>query len=793
MSIISNASNLGGLVYPFLCDLEWSIVSSSVKVKLPNHEPTLRWVKDNKVCDLIVPGMDTEAFLTHTGLSFSMHKGAFVLSKRISRLMRPYRYYTFLSPSEVIIEHSAELETAVYDGAGLMSSDVLNRLAENLDTEHPHFEQHLAELKQLRRAEITIMTDKGQEKAHVLIVDDLAVDFVFPEGSTKREVTLSDRIFIGLHPVHAKNAMRIDVQSLINLYPFFQPEQLLGWLAQEAEYYLDRIRSGELEQIFAKLGRFAEAGDLSQFCHWWLAEFAVSGGSFTWFPGTIKAIGRQHINRILGAERKFRFPIPGARYYIFPADVGERNVQPGEVELDPVHATAWVSTADWKNYIVNVLGGCDGDDGVWCFPFTDYDGRRRILIWRSPNQLGEYIVLSPTADSYTVVWSTVHQDSSFPRMDSRQLPPRIDTMSYEYGQLERFTEPEVDSYSVAAMQPAIEQAKINRGGLGAYCNMLLLTKAVYGRLPHKLPARLEDVIDGSVKSFRDLSPVLAWVDFAASCIIASGHAVPRPLRRRIEVSLSDEEKDALRFTENHWIDTLVSATRHHIDMYRANLDALAATEALPPSELFTQGSAWIENGRQLRARYVHCIRTRFEDTDEQLLKIISHPLSLIGAAAGIFIDNRSDAVLWHPSVALLTVEALRYIGLIGEPIWTLEGAAVWYGERGETAVPVQLNGVWVNWLKVKGTYVSDRMSDIPKLVREQAKTRIAQLAATTFTGLQLHTRITENNRIAAYTEHGNLFGYVDRQHELNAARSSSWRIMHASAKDGNVTAVLLPM
>ncbi|MCA9925355.1 MAG: hypothetical protein KC421_23440 [Anaerolineales bacterium] len=462
-------------------------------------------------------------------------------------------------------------------------------------------------------------------------------------------------------------------------------------------------------------------------------------------------------------------------------------MQPGEIELDPAHATAWVSTADWQTYIVSVLGGCDGDDGVWCFPFTDYDGRRRILIWRSPNQLGEYVLLSPTADSFTVTWPTVHKEVCYPRMDSRQLPPRIDTLTYDYGELERFDEPAAESYSVAAMSPAIEQAQTNRGALGAYCNMLLLVKATYGRLPNQLPARLEDVIDGSVKSFRNLSPVLAWVNYAATRIVAAGHAIPRPLRRRIEKSLTDEQQDQLRFTANHWIDTLIAATRHHIDIYRANLDALAATEALPPADLFEHGAAWMQEGRELADSYADAIRHR-----QPFSPAVTHPLVLIGTAAAAFTNGRSDSVLWHPELAAQTVQALRHIGLIGEPIWTREGAAVWYGETGKMACPVQLNGVWANWLRVQHPDTPPRMSDIPKRVRHHAKARIAQLATTAFPGLLLHTRITDNNRIAAYTANGNLFGYVGKQHELNAARSASWRILQASAKDGNVTAVLLP-
>jgi hypothetical protein len=99
----------------------------------------------------------------------------------------------------------------------------------------------------------------------VLVVDDLAVDFMFPAGSAKQELSLGrlGRTFVGLQPVHSEDQMCLDVQSLINLHPFFQPEQLLAWAGMESELFLSGIRDGRLEGILNRLYD-AESVDLRQ-------------------------------------------------------------------------------------------------------------------------------------------------------------------------------------------------------------------------------------------------------------------------------------------------------------------------------------------------------------------------------------------------------------------------------------------------------------------------------------------------------------------------------------------------
>ena len=95
MTVLRFDDNRGGLAYPFLSnDLQWQIVSrpfgdeEALNQIFQADPPTLRWVKDDKVLDLLVPDMDTDIFLARAGLRLSLHKGGYVLSKRLSRVMR---------------------------------------------------------------------------------------------------------------------------------------------------------------------------------------------------------------------------------------------------------------------------------------------------------------------------------------------------------------------------------------------------------------------------------------------------------------------------------------------------------------------------------------------------------------------------------------------------------------------------------------------------------------------------------------------------------------------------------
>ncbi len=73
------------------------------------------------------------------------------------------------------------------------------------------------------------------------------------------------------------------------------------------------------------------------------------------------------------------------------------------------------------------------------------------------------------------------------------------------------------------MDETIERAqRPMAGGLGMYCNLLMLSKALYGGLPKNPPAPLEDFIDSAVKTGADVSQGRDWCYDASQQIIASG-------------------------------------------------------------------------------------------------------------------------------------------------------------------------------------------------------------------------------------------------------------------------------
>jgi hypothetical protein len=107
---------VGGAVYPFLeaTGRAWHLLTRPVggageevayhaAHTLGRDRPTLRWVNGEQVNDLYVDGMDTEQFLAATGLRLDLHKGAFVLSKRLSRLMRPHFVSGFFAPRRCVL------------------------------------------------------------------------------------------------------------------------------------------------------------------------------------------------------------------------------------------------------------------------------------------------------------------------------------------------------------------------------------------------------------------------------------------------------------------------------------------------------------------------------------------------------------------------------------------------------------------------------------------------------------------------------------------------------------------
>jgi hypothetical protein len=323
----------------------------------------------------------------------------------MSRTLRDYRIYGRFDETSVSVDYMRldDVGEELWDGAGLVSRGMLERL---------HISPHLTpqaqerlrdELAHIGRVEITLINSAGQHKAHAIVVDNMDVDFRLPNDIKRDAKTVDGTAFVGINAVHSKDTIRLDVQSIMNLHPFIESQQMLGYLEQEGALMRDAIESGRKAEAMARLER-ATLDDLEA---WHLRDFFARGGDANWFPGMVKSLINGHIQTMeLSMERgKLRVPFSGGRYYVMTEAVARqagRNVQieRGHIELDPTTGTAWVNDDDWLQMrdsqsmgIKHILGGADQDDALWLHGFTDHDGARKVLAWRSPNNTGEYVTL----------------------------------------------------------------------------------------------------------------------------------------------------------------------------------------------------------------------------------------------------------------------------------------------------------------------------------------------------------------------------------------------------------------
>ncbi len=471
----------------------------------------------------------------------------------------------------------------------------------------------------------------------------------------------------------------------------------------------------------------------------------------------------------------------------------------------------------------------------------------KLLIWRSPNMPGEWVTLKPTVESDQI-------DDAWPLMDSSLLSPRIDTVDdIEIGslvlpnvvdvsaELRPLRVPELRqrakqlnlkgisklrkqqlidkivaaemAYAVHKMTPAIARAVENRGVLGQYVNCQMVCQAVFGRIPRRLPAPLEQVID-VVKDGRDLSPVKQWCEQVASQLAKGNYPIPAALVDRISHLTTGQ----LTVATDHWFDTLLADAQAHVDVLQQAIDALSL-RCMPPLKLFDVGATWQEQAVVVHAAYSKTIGlavskqridantydTAYGATEQMLAQWPAYEANLFAGLVSLIymgglLTPKSDNVLWQtnqregsePDVAQRFIDAMRQLGVLSLPVWSDDGATlVKTVESAEhQAIPLALSGTWFNLLRVQKPHLQ-QMRDASKQESMTAKRRLMQIAPK-FVDQVLSLEIRDT-RLVAWTARGNLFGYVKQGQESLIGRAKALQITHICAtKDGNINAIVIP-
>lgn len=791
MAIIQDDYLLGGQRLPLMQGLDWKIVTTRYTKKSipqlldPQKDITLRWVKDTHAADLYVKGMDTPTLLKHLGLTLSLKKGVFVLSKRLSRIMRPFFFWDF--PATLDVYHDPTLDKVDFDGIGWIRRDVLSSLLKNIPIAKA--DKLTKKLLESNRLELTLVGPWGEDKGHVFVVDELDHDIVLADDS-KTEVR-SERIMLAVKPVRSKDYRYIDVQSVINLHPFMREEHYRPWLEAEADKFLAQLKDGKWKQLASRLSETQREG-------WWIMDYLSKGYRVDWFQGAMKTLGNiHHVKVYARGFQNMRLPIPGAFYYMALDKHMGWSIPQGSITLDRKSATAFFSIKDWR-WLREKWGGADFDDFLTLLGFTDYDGQRKVLAWRSPNEVGQWALLNPFGE-FPKTWT-------WPTLDSRELPAEPNT-----NYLHLIDKPEIfdTAYSIESMSSGILSANANKGEPGGSVNFHMVYKAMMGLKPETLPATVEEIMDAVAKLGSLLTRVKDWNRAAASEFVLKHPQIPRSMVRRLWGMLSDEAKDAVDATDDHWIENLRRMVLTHLESYDLRLDELAKT-AKPPISVLAYGKDYLEQSGKIRIAFSKAFDESKPVKDEAEWNTIKaavekafreYPFDqwthiMAAIALRIYVMGEtvgSDAIMWQIGQSILNEKGVsigRKRGMVHVTLKMLEEVNP-TDDRGETLL---VRGAWFSIAKElrkqQGKSDPQHMGELSKPDRDNIKAKVSEWAdAGRFNDLLTIKHVEENGEQRALVfRNGHLLGYVQRGQEGRIGET--FRAVFTKAYDGNLHMVI---
>jgi hypothetical protein len=793
---------LGGQQYPLLHHFaDWTITTYKLADEADREAVVgparkgLAWVKDDAMNVLQADNLTAKEIMDALGIQVSYRKGAAVASKRLSRLFRPYRYGVELPQDELYIIEDRTLDPQVWDGMFRISRACVQKCTQYLDNLNEDRQRRFErELKGVRRVELTVITSDGQLKGHALVVDELpyGADIQAPVGAWKKELKITNGMaFLGVAPVHGDDVMRLDIQSLINHLPFFGVDRLLTWLDQMNTHMFSLIESGDSLGIINILYSLNSVEKLETLEQWPVGTYLVSGGNPRWFGGVMRGIARTYASKLMSQADRMRWPIPGGRYYIAPAEVGSVEVRRGHCLIDHEAGTVYVNELDWAEYIVSRLGGADGDDALWVVPFSNAL-EKQVLLWRSPNQWGEYVVLKPEPGSHTIAWI---DGTSYPELDMSKLATPIEAQGNSYGTIRPIQDDKAkaENYNLESLSVATRQVIKNLGVLGRFCNTLMLHVAINGGIPKMLPATLEDVIDYSVKDVGDMSHVIEWINLEQAQL--ARQSVPKVMAHRLG-KLSDH----VRLSTDHVIDKLHDAMSQAVKTFTARVDELSKT-CMPPEIIFELGNEQLTSGIAIRSAYGNFLRKSERNREsldqahalvQKMLDQENDPIAVTyGVTAAVYTmgagkERLHDGVLWH-GIGPRMNAALRQLGLIAYLDWDGRRVQLIYAVQPEDlSVPVQahIKAVWWN-IRYAHTGSNAEMGQIPARERDSYKRIAAQLGVNA-PGLRFEVAPLDG-RYEVRGPSGYTIGLVDKHQGIAPGK---YEVLSCIPWDGNFSVAL---
>jgi hypothetical protein len=489
------------------------------------REGKLRTVK----ADTEEGAVSFEDFLSRFNLEIDAGN-IFKAGKYLSRVFRPAKYGGWY---EELSLHVNAREGKDVDGISLVST----KLARDLGW--------LA--KPGMSGQFTLLFNGGLVKGHCLITDKIEGDIVVYSENVKEDVKLTKDglYYVAIEPVKLGKSLRLDIQTMLNVWEMFGEEQFFRWTLDGIEAYVDDLLHGNLAEYLDDIeSKTLEEIDQEE---WKLKKAIYHGIDYRQYPGLFRSAWTMYRNAILRIPEDksgmpvFHIPVLGGfRAYIRPDlrdhdGYGNFEIPPEEkITLDK-YGNLWISGKDRIEDLLQILGGGDWDDGVGIIPLVG----GKALVYRNPNQKGEFTIEELESEVTPKKLYTLKceiKQKKLLREEAKKDEVKNSLIALYKEIMPTYAEERYDRYNIMRTYSRI---KHNGNSIGLVANAEMIRSSLkisdgrFGKVMKNFDWNLERVIDSTVKEGVSASDDLNQVERFYKFIAENKIKVSEALRPRI--------------------------------------------------------------------------------------------------------------------------------------------------------------------------------------------------------------------------------------------------------------------
>ena len=263
---------------------------------------------------------------------------------------RPVRFGGFFRGLDIHINQNPRFAGKVTDGISLISVEPAKELGwENA-------EENMS-------AQFTLFFRHGLVKGHCVLSNKINHDVVvYGNENIKEEISLDEFEYVTLEPVKLGDKLRIDIQSMLNLWNLFGPRQFLSWAYTGMQNFKTDLFAGKISNWLDNFDEISyEDYDNEK---WTLRKAVWHKIDYTKYPGLIRFAWSMFKNSIMryaedvNGQPAFRIPVPNGKRGYIRVDLRDHDedgnfcsrVEKDTVELDR-YGNIWIHKDDIEEFI----------------------------------------------------------------------------------------------------------------------------------------------------------------------------------------------------------------------------------------------------------------------------------------------------------------------------------------------------------------------------------------------------------------------------------------------------------